>query len=118
MASQEDFRQRNPGVPPDEVDTQNRERSEETTNKKAKNKGVKWVAIINFVTIIGLITICVFIAKTTLPEIGDLFEDSFRWVQKLFWRARAIPPNSEFVQLLLIAGFFGWAVRRFMNMKR
>jgi len=39
-------------------------------------------------------------------------------LERMFLKARFLPPNAEFIQLIAIAVFVGWASRRILNMSK
>ena len=65
---------------------------------------------------VALALLACFVAWILITEGADILERLVRHILNLFRRARIYPyPNEEFIQLVLITVFVGWAVRRFRN---
>jgi hypothetical protein len=71
---------------------------------------VLWAILLIFVLLVGSIII---------SDGAEILADVSHYVFRLFGRADLNPNNSRgfeaFVQLIIIAVFTGWAIKRFMN---
>ena len=57
------------------------------------------------------------IISVAIPQGSEIAADFGDHIMGLLRRARIFPPNKEFIQIFLIAGFSGWAINRFRRMK-
>ncbi|NQU79263.1 hypothetical protein HQ545_05865 [Candidatus Woesearchaeota archaeon] len=69
--------------------------------------------------IVLLIFVLIYVASSVLSGVGGMAEDFFRYINNLFRDAthafRTGRGFGAFIQLILIAVFLGWAIRRIMN---
>jgi len=73
------------------------------------------------VLIIALFLLLFAIGSVVIQEGGGIVSYIGHYIMNLFHRADLNPNNSgfnEFFQLILIAVFVGWAIRRFRNMRK
>lgn len=76
--------------------------------------------LLNIAAILGLAVVGIFIlylAYVGISALGDLAEDVFKHIKRLFRDAPYMFRSSRgfgaFVELILIAGFIGWVIHRF-----
>ena len=69
--------------------------------------------------IIGLVMVGLKVASVALSGVGGFAGDFFEYIERLFRDAthafRTARGFGAFIQLILIAAFLGWAIKRIMN---
>ena len=93
-------------------------------NGQKKNRSLMGEAMSQFIfrgflIIIALaaLVFVAFIAFVVIDAVGNQMEFGFRYVQNLFREAKYMSHSARgfgaFIKLMLIAGFLGWAIKRF-----
>jgi len=128
MDSQE--QQNDPQVPPNHISgmpqfLQDKKQDAENNPPKIHNSEEVFMAILKACALLLLLCATIVMGFYMLKlvglvatETGGIIENTGRYINRLFNRARYSPyPNAEFGTLILIAIFVGWTIRRFMNMR-
>jgi hypothetical protein len=73
--------------------------------------------ILRGVGILVIAILALFVASTVIGALGEQAEKFFRYISRLFRDApymfRHARGFGAFIQLILVAGFVGWAINRF-----
>lgn len=77
--------------------------------------------IFKFILIMALFFLLFALGSVVIQDGGEIFAYIGHYIMNLFHKANLNPNNSgfnEFFQLILIAVFVGWTIRRFKNMRK
>lgn len=94
----------NPGPPPG--------RRKDDDEKPKNLWDPKWINLPWIAFVLIFVLLIVFLSSVAVPDVGNFVIDTIRYFQRLFHRARFIPINTEFVQLIIWAFFVGFVIYR------